>query len=375
MVVLSPPRSPARLRPRRRGVWLSVGIDFGGSTVKLNVVEHRDGKLKVLVKSICQIESFPGQGPAVTLRQIQIGVTRMLESLGLTIEMVDVIGVCSPGPATADGRLRLSANLRHPAWKDYPLRAKIAQLFGRPTAYINDANSAGLGESTSIRGKHNFLLAQPGSGLGGSFVVNGAVHQGATTAGYEIGHLTLTPDAIKLGELLGIPQCGCNAGRRRHHFESVVSLYGLKYQLDKALDAARHRERGYARWATHPLHELPRAGLKRAKMLRDLAGDGDGLAMLLFRRQARVLGVLLAQLIMTADPDYVRLGGGIASAEPAVCDAYLDNTWEVTAERIFPHQAELLQSTPGRFCWAKLDDRAGAIGAALHALQTFGLAS
>jgi glucokinase len=88
-----------------------------------------------------------------------------------------------------------------------------------------------------------------------------------------------------------------------------------------------------------------------------LAGDDD--AATIWLRSVSHLGAAVASFINAFDPEIVIIGGGIAQAGPALFDP-LSKVLDRFEWRPLGHQVQVLP--------AALGEKAGAIGAAYHAL-------
>jgi glucokinase len=80
----------------------------------------------------------------------------------LDLDGVDVCGVGAGGPMRKGGEAISPLNI--PAWRDFPLRPRLAELTGLPTFVDNDAKALALGEGWrgAARGERNYLAELPG---------------------------------------------------------------------------------------------------------------------------------------------------------------------------------------------------------------------
>lgn len=345
---------------------LTLGCDLGGTSWKINLLRGR----AALLEETFQIPSLVEQGPDVCLEQLRRGTEQVLSMLKLSLAEVQLVGVDSPGPATYDGVLWQSPNLRHPKWPQFPLRAAVEQLFKKPTSYTNDCNAAALGEfSTLASANHDLLLVAPGTGLGGGAVIKGRLVNGTTGAAMEVGHLEMPSSVLKEAEIEQVPRCGC---KRYNCYETVVSMHGLSFQLKQALKSSKlsKKRNPWAVFRKHPLHDSRLKGLARARSLLSLGSGGDTLAMALFKQQAVVLGALISQVTLLLDHDLTRIGGGLAAGSDSFREQFLSDVIESTKTRLYAHQSQRLVDGTSKIEFAKLGARAGAIGAALFAIET-----
>ncbi|MGC9527576.1 MAG: ROK family protein [Limnospira sp.] len=292
-----------------------IGIDLGGTAIKLGRFEA-DG-------CCCGSLQVPTPRPA-TPEVVLAAMADAITQIAPDVKSLGAIGVGLPGPVDAAGRIsRVAINLEN--WRDVPLADRLEEKIGKPVVMANDANCAGLGEAwlgAGRRFKHLILLTL-GTGVGGAIILDGELFAGHRGAAGELGLITLNPD--------GPP---CNSGNRGS-LEQYASVQAIR------------RETGME----------PAVVAKKA-----IAGDTEALAY--WEQYGRRLGAGLASLIYVLTPEAVVLGGGISAG----ADLFLPSVWAEIERRVLPSSREGLQ-----ILTAELGNRAGTIGAARLAFQTFGL--
>ena len=97
-----------------------------------------------------------------------------------------------------------------------------------------------------------------------------------------------------------------------------------------------------------------------AKIVFDLAKEGDALALIVYKNFARYLGLAIANIGSTLNPSKIVIGGGVSAAG----DFLLDGVRKVFEENAFPQVRESTQ-----LALATLGNDAGVIGAASLVLQ------
>ena len=109
-----------------------------------------------------------------------------------------VCGVGSGGPMSAGGERVSPLNI--PAWRDFPLAARLAELTGLPTRVDNDAKALALGEAWvgAAVGERNFLAMVVSTGVGGGIVLDGRLLEGEAGNAGHIGHVVVEPDGHEL---------------------------------------------------------------------------------------------------------------------------------------------------------------------------------
>jgi glucokinase len=115
---------------------------------------------------------------------------------------VDACGVGCGGPMSPGGEEVSPLNI--PAWRGFPLRARLTAAAGAPAFVDNDAKALALGEGWrgAAVGRRDFLAMVVSTGVGGGIVVDGRLLDGALGNAGHVGHVIVEP---------GGPRCACGA--------------------------------------------------------------------------------------------------------------------------------------------------------------------
>ncbi len=317
-----------------------VGLDVGGTTMKAGVVDDTGKPVSAAVN--LPTEAHKGQ---------EHGLARMCETIraavsaaGLKLEQIAAIGVATPGTMDIPAGLILDPPNLKP-WKNVPVRRHVAETFGKPTAFQNDANAAALGEFWSGAGKgtRSMVLFTLGTGVGGGIVLFDRVVEGEHSHGAELGHLKIEMTAPRL--------CGCG---QRGCLEAYASATAVVARSREALAQDGGKS------SLHPLAKTEDALTARAVFL--AAANGDALAEKIVEDTAFYLAVGATCLLHIIDPDMVLFGGGMIAAG------------EGFLERIRKHVRALALPVPAakaQIRYAQLGSDAGFIGAAACGRQLF----
>jgi predicted NBD/HSP70 family sugar kinase len=260
-----------------------------------------DANERFLIEELCEHPALSREGPAVCLQQIADGLEVAVKQAGIEVSDVVVVGLDTPGPASAAGVLSAegSTNFVHRDWASFDLRENLAKRLGKPVVYLNDGNAAALWGHFSIFGadsRETSISAIIGTGLGGGVIIAGNVVKGRMGFGGELGHVLIPYQSIRGIE--GIkPQCNCG---RTGDLESLCSLTAITNTLLPYF-LAHHRDHRLA-----GMNDLERA----AKLVRGMAVDGDEMCKEIFRVQAHALGLFFDEMVNTFDPDALIVGGG-----------------------------------------------------------------
>jgi glucokinase len=287
----------------------SIGVDLGGTNIKIVVIAN-DGE--VLEYLTCNTADSEGSW-AQTIKQ---NVDLIQKQRG---QPACHIGLAAPGLAARDGRSiaymqgRL-AGLQGFAWQDF-LESRVVVL--------NDAHAALLGEvwQGAAKGYRNAILLTLGTGVGGAALVDGRLIKGQIGRAGHLGHVTVNSD--------GSPDIVNTPGS----LEQMIGNYNLA-------------QRSGGRFAsTRELVEAHRGG--------------DAEATRVWLRSILHLAAATASFINAFDPEIVIIGGGIAQAGCALFDP-LREQLDRFEWRPLGHQVQVVP--------AALGEKAGAIGAAYHAI-------
>ena len=312
----------------------AIGIDVGGTKV-LGVLADTDGQ-------VIEERRVPTPGRGDDLVQAICAVARALDPGSVPALPV---GVGAPGLVDGGGAVRFSPNLPGAAGLDHQGLVK-AELGEREVLVDNDANCAGWAEARAgaARGARHALMVTLGTGIGGGILSDGRMMRGASGFAGEIGHLVVDPSG---------PLCPCG---RSGCWERYASGSGLGRLAREAAHAGRS------------LRLLELAGgdpeAVRGEHVTAAAAEADPGAVDVFERFAWWLAMGLANLANALDPEVIVIGGGLVEAG----DLLLEPTRRQLGRLI---EAGSLRPEV-RVLPAGLGEHAGAVGAALLALEAAG---
>lgn len=311
--------------------WL-IGVDLGGTTIKIAFLS--------LYGEILHKWEIPtdksNEGKNITT-DIAKAIDLKLDELGRSKSAIQGIGIGAPGPVNlATGEIYEAVNL---GWKDvYPLKDLLELETSLPVAVDNDANCAALGEmwKGAGNGARDLVCVTLGTGVGGGVIANGDIVHGKSGAAGEIGHITSIAEG-------GAP---CNCGKSGC-LETIASATGIVRLAIEELSMHTH---------SGSLSELYRRdGIVSAKDIFDAAKEGDATARIVIEKVAFHLGIALANIANTLNPEKVVLGGGVSRAGAIL----LDSVQESFMKYSFPRVANSTE-----IALATLGNDAGVIGAA-----------
>lgn len=268
----------------------AVGVDIGGTTVKLGLFD-REGA--VLDK--WEIPTVKREQGRHILPDIAASIRDKTVSAGIDSSDILGVGVGAPGPVDSEGTVYRAVNL---GWDVFNISQTLGSCLDLPVKAANDANVAAFGEMWQGGGKghDNIVAVTLGTGVGGGIIVNGSILTGATGAGGEIGHIHIADDEPEA--------CGCGN-------------HGCLEQYASATGVVRLARR---RLAQDQEPSVLRSGELSAKVVWDAVKAGDEVAIQIAERFGDYLGKGLAAVAAVANPKVFVIGGGVSKAGTVLFD-------------------------------------------------------
>lgn len=290
----------------------TLGIDLGGTNVRVALVCEEGNIMKETHAS-----TEAQKGPDYVINKMKQMIREVTHS-------PVPIGIGSPGPLDAKNGVILSPpNL--PGWDNIPLAQILTDTFHVPVRVDNDANAASLAEAIYGAGKgyESVYYITVSTGVGGGYVLDGKLIQGATGYAGEIGNMIIVPN--------GPTHPMLNAG-------------ALEVLASGTAIAKQGRER---------LQTKGDAGDVFALMK-----EGNEIAASIVRNAMNYLSIGIANIMHTLNPDVIVLGGGVMKSK----DIVIPLLEAGVKSYVYPQMRESVNLT-----LAELGGNAGVIGAALLA--------
>ncbi|MFQ7717724.1 MAG: ROK family glucokinase [Lachnospiraceae bacterium] len=307
------------------------GIDVGGTTVKMGLFTT-EGEL--LDK--WEIPTRKEDGGAYILNDVAASVEAKLAEKNIAKEDVAGAGIGVPGPTLDTGYVSICVNL---GWKDKNPANELSELLSIPVKAGNDANVAALGEMWKGGGEGylDVVLLTLGTGVGGGIIINGEIAPSHRGVGGELGHITVNPDE----------EATCNCGNHGC-LEQYASATGVVRIAKKLLAASKEES------------SLRTLETVTAKDVFDAAKTGDHLAVEAVEVLGKYLGLVVANVALTVDPDVFVIGGGVSKAGQVLIDVIT---------KYYHKFAKIIGDNKAKVVLAKLGNDAGIYGAARMVLK------
>ena len=266
----------------------AFGIDLGGTTAKIGLFTTSGALLEKW-----EVPTDTSNAGEHILENLAAAILGKMKEQSIDPEQVEGVGIGVPGPVQDASVVPIvCANLG--GWGEQNVSARLSGLLdGLKVLVGNDANVAALGEiwMGAAKGCSSAVMVTLGTGVGGGVIVNNHVIDGTHGAGGEIGHLTVNRHETAV--------CGCG---KKGCLEQYSSATGVVRCMKKLLDE-------------NPDTPCVLRGTDFvAKDVFDAARSGDALAAREVDEMADTLGMALASIAATVDPEAFLVGGGVSRA-------------------------------------------------------------
>ncbi len=309
-----------------------VGFDVGGTNARALLVDPATHEIVDRSR-----ETSAGSGPELLQRLVE--TVRGIEARNDV--QVDAVGLGVAGLAHRSGVVQYSPNL--PDLVEYPLGTELQRTLGVRVVVMNDATAGTWAEAKlgAGRGADDFAFVALGTGIGTGFVCGGQLLQGVNGYAGEAGHMIV--DAHGPTHITG----------QRGPWEYFASGTALGRMGREAAAAGRFT-----------------AGAGLAGSVQDIVGfhvvealrNGDPQATVILDEFNREVARGVANLVVIFDPARVVIGGGLTEVGEPLRSGV--EQWLHTLLLGSDHRPRV------DVVMAELGDEAGALGAALLALES-----
>lgn len=276
-----------------------VGIDIGGQTTKMGIVDTRG---QVLAQTVIRTDTYT---------DVNLYIDELAAALEKIITESDSegkirgIGVGAPNANYYTGNIENAVNIVWGGSTSIPFAKLLSEKTGGlPVALTNDANAAAVGEMTygAARGMKNFIMITLGTGVGSGIVINGEVVYGHDGFAGELGH---TCAVRNNGRLCNCGKTGC--------LETYTSATGVARTAREWLEMSDEPS------------SLRSLDTITSKDVYDAAKDGDKLALKIFDFTGKMLGRSFADFVAFSAPEAIVLFGGLARAKDFLYQPMMDS--------------------------------------------------
>ncbi|MEV7574963.1 ROK family protein [Pseudarthrobacter sp. NPDC089323] len=264
----------------------AIGVDLGGTKTAAGVVSDMGEVL--FSEAIPTLNRHGGEAILDATARLIAVLTERAYAGGITVERV---GVGSAGVIDALSGDVISATDAILGWAGTAVTTGLAERLDLPPSSVqavNDVHAHALGEAWTgaAAGTASSLLVAFGTGVGGSYVLEGRPVLGHRHVGGHVGHFA-SPYAYRNGQPL---TCVCGGSG---HVEAIAS--------GPAIAEAYQRLGGQAPGPD-------------ARSIFALAAHGDAIAIKVISAAAAAAGQAVGGLANILDPEVVVVSGGLSDA-------------------------------------------------------------
>ena len=299
-----------------------IGVDIGGQTSKLGIVDARGN---VVAQSVIRTDTH--EDVNLYVKDLGAAIRTLATQVEGGLESIRGVGIGAPNGNYYRGTIEFAPNLK---WRGViHLADLVSAEIGLPVALTNDANAAAVGEMTygAARGMKNFIMITLGTGVGSGIVVGGYVLYGHDGFAGELGH---TIQVRNNGRLCGCGRTGC--------LEAYASAVGVARTAREILETSDRPT---------ILRDIPRDTIS-SKDVAEAAAKGDQVAIDIFNFTGRMLGAALADFVAFSSPEAIILFGGLTKAgdllKKPVVDSLNDNLLALWKGKVKVEFSELKES-------------------------------
>jgi predicted NBD/HSP70 family sugar kinase len=259
---------PATLLSLSRPDGLVAGFDFGHRHIRVAVAT---GEGELLAEESTQLDVDRRAEAALDCARDLL--TLVLDRAGVCLSDVRAAAAGIPAPLNSRTN-RVGSPTILSSWVDLDPAVELKRRTGLTVTLGNDAAFGALGEMTygAAREFTDFIYVKASNGIGAALVLNGRLYRGSHGMAGEIGHTQIDPTGA---------WCRCG---NRGCLEATVSIDVVRRQLEPlGLDPLNSEE------MEHPV------------------------ATKVLAESGRTVGVVIANLCNTLNPEAVILGGDLAS--------------------------------------------------------------
>jgi len=295
---------------------LAVGIDIGGTGTKFGIVDRVGNVLfsgEISTKKHAHVETF--------IEELHANLKVLIDKAG-GVGRIKGIGVGAPNGNFYTGTVEYAPNL---PWKGIiPLAKLLQDKFKLPVILTNDANAAAEGEMIygAAQGMKDFIMITLGTGVGSGIVANGKLIYGHDGFAGELGHTIVIPDG-RMHEGTG----------KRGSLESYASATGVRLTAIELLQKTN---------TPSVLRDVLPQEIDSKKVY-EAAIAGDELAKEIFEFTGKILGLALANAVMTTSPEAIILFGGLTKAGELILKPTREHM-EANLIKVFQNKVKILVS-------------------------------
>jgi glucokinase len=310
-----------------------ASIDLGATFIKTGILDTAG---RIISKNSFSTKDYSSRDSLIDKIALEIN-----SAIGSEKARFLGLGIGVPGPVDyKKGIVHSLTNVK--GWSRVGLRGLLRKRLGMDVFVDNDANAACIGEARWGAGKgyKDIVCLTLGSGIGTAVMIDGRVYRGRGYSAAEMGHICIDRHG---------PKCNCGGNG------CIEAFTGNSYIVKAVVKRLRHGEKSIL------------LGLAKGRysnitpQLIDIAArKGDRFSIKIWQEMGENLGIALAGIVNTFNPEIIVIGGGLSKAGKRLFDS-IRLTVKQRAMKVFTGDLKIKQ--------ARFIEDAGTIGAAALALE------
>ena len=265
---------------------LAIAVDVRFSKTYLMLCDLSGRQLGIEIFET--VFSLPG-----FVRDLAARIKKILKGRGVNVAC-EGIGLVVPG--MVDQRTGRILNAPALGWRGVDIQSKLSAATGLPVHVENSGRACALAQLWLEKGEtttgHNFVYISVSDGVGTGIVVNGELLRGRDHVAGEFGHMPFSLDG---------PRCMCGARGCWEAYTSNLAILSRYFGWNLSKLSPKH------------LKQVERKSFTILDLI-TRARSGDARALNALQTSARFLGLGIATIVNTVNPDGIYLAGEITAA-------------------------------------------------------------
>ena len=305
-----------------------LGVDIGGTAVKLGLVESNGNIIASNNYSVC----FDNYETPI-FETVKKSIREFLKENNVEENSLKGIGVSATGQVNSNTGVIIGVGGNIKNWCDTEIKKELEEIYKVKTTVINDANSMIIGEQWvgKARGYNNVIGITIGTGVGGGIIVDSKILLGNVGIAGELGHFSINANGKK---------CSCGNMGCYEQYASMTAL--VKEVIEKY----------------HIIGNLP---VKKeevvGKCIFDELEKGNSKIKEIVDNWIENIGKGLVSLTHIFNPEIILLGGGVSKQEKL----FIEPLREYVLNHVMKKFGENLKVEA-----AELGNNAGLVGAVYY---------
>jgi N-acetylglucosamine repressor len=264
----------------------SIGVDVQIHFVRIVLCNLEN---EILQEKVVPLKSDSRMSNTDVLEMLTTEISSMMGRVPTSPNGVVGIGISLPG--LVDFTRGYAVYIPNMELRDFPLAEKLSDRFSLPVYVDNDANCGAWALFRKYSGTKSLVYINVGIGIGVGMVIGGSLYRGKNGFAGEYGHMTIHAEGVRC-------RCGNYGCWEQYASEQALFRYiqdnykprESPYQFDQNFvqDVVQHADEG----SHEAIHAL--------------------------QKQAYSLGIGMANIVNSLDPEVVVLSGRVSLAEKYV---------------------------------------------------------